>query len=430
MNLIIFFGSFAVLLTIGTPIYLALIVPSIIFVAMTPQLPMIMMVQRIVVALNSFPLMAVPFFILAASIMNEGSVTNRIFRFAKVLVGQYRGGLGYVNVLASLIFSGMSGSAIADVGGLGQIELKSMKDAGYDDEFSMGITCASATIGPIIPPSIPFVVFAAFAGVSTGAMFMGGILPGLLMSIVLSIRIFFVAKKRNYPREVRSNIREVISAFRDTWLALLMPIIIIGGIWTGWFTPTEAALASIVFALYVSIFVYKDLRFRDLPRILLKCADTVIPIMMVIIGASLFSWVITYERLHSLLLNALLNFTANKQIVILLICTTVLILGMFFEPIVSTLLLIPLLLPVSSTYGIHPIHLGIIITVGNMIGLLTPPYGMSLFVLSSFTGKSLGTVARYVTPWLFPLVLTWLIVAFFEPLVLFIPNAMGLGQGL
>ena len=430
MDLAIFFIAFIVLLIIGTPIYISLIVPSIIYIILNPGLPMITMVQKMVVSLNSFPLMAVPFFVLAGALMNAGSVTNRIFGFSKSVVGHHRGGLGYVNILASLIFSGMSGSAVADVGGLGQVELKSMKDAGYDDSFSIGITAASSTIGPVIPPSIPFVVFASYASVSTGAMFMGGFLPGLLMAAILTFACFLVARRRKYPREPKVGFHGMLKALRKSWLALLMPVVIIGGIWTGWFTATEAALVSIVYALIISIFVYRDVKIKHLPKMLIESAENIIPVMMVIVGATLFCWILNYEKLDQIILNALVALTSSKYVVILLICIFVTFLGMFFDGIVAILLLVPILLPICSTYGINAIHLGVIITLGNMIGLLTPPVGMSLYVLSTVTRKPLGAIIRYCSPWLAPLVVTWLIVALWEPLVMFIPNLMGLGAGI
>jgi tripartite ATP-independent transporter DctM subunit len=430
MDLAVFLGVFITLLVIGAPIYLSLIVPSIVYIIMNPALPMITMVQKMVVSLNSFPLMAVPFFVLAGALMNVGSVTDRIFGFAKSVVGHRRGGLGHVNILASVIFSGMSGSAVADVGGLGQIELKAMRAAGYDDGFSIGITAASSTIGPIIPPSIPFVVFASYASVSTGAMFMGGFLPGLMVAVILGITVFFIAKKRNYPREPKAGLRGIWKSLKHSWLALLMPLIIIGGIWTGLFTATEAALVSIVYALIISMFVYKDIKIKQLPKQLLESAENIIPVMMVIVGATLFCWILNYEKLDQVILNVLVSFTSSKYVVLLLICLFVMILGMFFDGIVAILLLVPILLPICSTYGIHPIHLGVVITVGNMIGLLTPPVGMSLYVLSSVTKKPLSAIIRYCVPWLVPLIISWLIMALWEPLVMFIPNLMGLGGGL
>lgn len=427
MELVIFFSLFMILMLIGAPIYMSLIVPSIAYILMTGNLGINMMTQKMVVALNNFPLMAVPLFMLAANIMNQGSVTRRIFNFAKVCVGNHRGGLGYVNIFASLIFSGMSGSALADVGGLGQIEIKAMRDAGYDDNFTFGVTGASGTIGPIIPPSIPFAVFAGYAGVSTGALFMGGVIPGLIMAVCLCIYVFFVAKKKNYPTEPKPTGKQFFQALKEAWLSLLMPIIIIGGIWTGWFTATEAALVAILYAIIICVVVYRDFKFKNLPKILWDTAKTCVPVMLVVVGGTLFCWIITYEKLDQELLRGLLALTSDKYVVLALIGLVVLILGMFFEGTVITLLLIPMLMPICQQYGLNMIHLGVLITLGEMIGLLTPPVGMSLYVMSSTTGKKVGTIAKSIMPWMIPLMATWLLVIFIEPLSTWLPTLARMG---
>ncbi len=427
MELVIFFALFMILMLIGAPIYMSLIVPSITYILMTGNLGINMMTQKMVVALNNFPLMAVPLFMLAANIMNQGSVTRRIFNFAKVCVGSHRGGLGYVNVFASLIFSGMSGSALADVGGLGQIEIKAMRDAGYDDNFTFGVTGASGTIGPIIPPSIPFAVFAGYAGVSTGALFMGGVIPGLIMAGCLCVYVFVAAKRKNYPTEPKPTGKQFFKALKEAWLSLLMPIIIIGGIWTGWFTATEAALVAIVYALIICMAIYRDFGIKRVPKILWDTAKTCVPVMLVVVGGTLFCWIITYEKLDKELLEALLALTSNKYVVLGLIGLVVLILGMFFEGTVITLLLIPMLMPICQQYGLNMIHLGVLITLGEMIGLLTPPVGMSLYVMSSTTGKKVGTIARSIMPWMIPLMATWLLVIFIEPLSTWLPTLAKMG---
>ena len=427
VELCIFFGLFMLLLIIGTPIYISMTVPSIIYILMSGALSMNMMTQKLVVALNSFPLMAVPLFMLAATIMNQGSVTKRLFGFARACVGRFRGGLGYVNIFASLIFSGMSGSALADVGGLGQIEIKAMRDAGYDDDFTFGVTAASGTIGPIVPPSIPFVLFAGYASVSTGALFLGGLLPGVIMALILCVYVFFIARKKNYPKDKKVTGKQFIKSFKEGFLALLLPIIIIGGIWTGWFTPTEAALVAIVYALVICMAVYKDFGIKHLPKILWDTAKSCIPVMMVVVGGTLFCWIITYEKLDQQLLNMLVSLTSDKYVVILFICLVTTFLGMFFEGTVILMLLTPICLPICAQYGINIIHLGVIIVLGEMIGLLTPPVGMSLYVMSSTTGKRVNTITKYVIPWFIPLLITWIIVAIFEPLSTWIPTLAGMG---
>jgi tripartite ATP-independent transporter DctM subunit len=379
-------------------------------------------------ALNSFPLMAVPFFILAADIMNSGGITDRIFGFAKAMVGKYRGGLGYVNILSSVIFSGMSGSALADVGGLGQIEIKAMRDAGYDDEFTLGITMASSTVGPIIPPSLPMVVYASFASVSTGALFFGGIIPGLLMSFLLAIQCYFIAKKRNYPREKNITFREKFIAFRKSFLALLMPVIIIGGIWTGMFTATEAAMMAIVYAIILTVFIYRIIKPAQLVKIIINSLNNMFPILFVVAGATLFSFIINYEKVDQYIMNFFIKLTDNKYILLLCVNILVLVLGMFFDNIVAILLLAPIVQPLCNIYGISMIHIGVVIVFNLMIGLLTPPVGASLYLMASITNYKVSTVIKWALPWLLPLLATLLLITYCDWFVLFLPRLLGFAK--
>lgn len=427
MELVIFFVSFIVLLLIGVPIYLTLIIPSVLYLIMNPGIPMIMLIQKMMASLNNFTMLAVPFFVLAGELMNAGSVADRIYKISKSLVGHFKGGLGYVNVLGSVIFSGMSGSAIADIGGLGQVEIKNMRTAGYDDDFIIGVTGASGTIGPIIPPSIPFAIYASLAGVSTGALFMAGFLPGLLMALVQCAMVYIIAKKKNYATEPRATLKELLTTLKGSFLALLMPVIIIGGIWTGYFTASEAALVAIIYAIVVSVIIYKDYKFKRIKDLILTSSRTFIPIMMIVAGATLFCWILNYEKLDQYVLSILFNLTDNRYVVLLLICVAVLILGMFFDPVVATLLFVPILKPLCAAYDINMIHIGVVIVLTEMIGLLTPPVGMSLFVLAQVTGHRVEKVAKMVMPWLLPEIITMLLITFFEGIVLLIPNSMGIG---
>lgn len=423
--LVIMLISFAVLLAIGAPIYLALIIPSIVFIVMDPVINMTVAATKMAAALNSFPLMAVPFFILAGNLMNGSSVTGRIFDFANKVCGHWRGGLGYVNILASVIFAGMSGTALADVGGLGKIELKAMRDAGYPDDFSLGITAASGCIGPIIPPSVPFVVFAAWSGISTGALFFAGIVPGVLMAICLCIMCYVISKKKNFPRERKATAGEIWTAFRKSLLALLMPIIVIGGLWTGWFTATEAAMIAIIYAAVVAMFVYRDLSAKQFVVIVIESVTQILAVLLIVIGAQLFTWILTYVKLDVILLNFMVSVTENKYVIILMICAIVFLMGMVFESTVTYLLLIPLLQPLVAYYGLSMVHLGVVIVFGCMIGLITPPVGMSLFVLSSVTGYKVSYLGKACAIWLPPLVIAWLIIALVEPVSMMVPRLLG-----
>jgi tripartite ATP-independent transporter DctM subunit len=428
MYLLIFFIIFLILLFIGAPIYMSMIIPSIVYCLLNPNLPHLMIIQKLMTALNSFPLMAVPFFILAADIMNSGSITDRIFGFAKAMVGKYRGGLGYVNILSSVIFSGMSGSALADVGGLGQIEIKAMRDAGYDDEFTMGITMASSTVGPIIPPSLPMVVYASFASVSTGALFFGGIIPGLLMSFLLAIQCYFIAKKRNYPREKNITFREKFIAFKKSFLALLMPVIIIGGIWTGKFTATEAAMMAIVYAVILTVFVYRIIKPAQLVKIIINSLNNMFPILFVVAGATLFSFIINYEKVDQYVMNFFINLTDNKYVILFCVNILILVLGMFFDNIVAILLMAPIVQPLCNIYGISMVHIGVVIVFNLMIGLLTPPVGASLYLMASITNYKVSTVIRWVLPWLLPLAATLILITYCDWFVLFLPRLLGFAK--
>jgi tripartite ATP-independent transporter DctM subunit len=416
------------MLLLGFPIYLSLIGASVLYVLFNPELSMMLVIQKVISAPNSFPLLAVPFFIFAGQLMNTGGVTRRIFRFAENLVGHFRGGLGYVNVLASMIFAGMSGSAIADAGGLGLVEIKAMQDAGYDDDFSIGVTAASSLIGPIIPPSIPFVIFGAMANVSIGGLFVGGLLPGVLMGLTLSVMIFIIAKKRNYPVVAPASLRELALSFKDSILAILTPVIIIGGIWLGFFTPTEAAFVSIIYALVVITFAYREFKIRNLPRLVLETIRMVAPSIMIVAGAAIFAWILSYEKVDKAFMSLLFGFTTNKYLILLIMNVLLIFIGCFVDIVAAIMIMLPILLPISTAIGLHPIHLGVILVLNLMIGLLTPPVGMVLYILSSMTKKTVGEIIKMVTPWLVPLVIALLFVTFIPDLVLFLPNLLGMAE--
>lgn len=421
-----FFITFVVLMVIRMPLYLCLLGSSLLYFGINPDVSMMTALAKMMNAPNSFTLLAVPFFILAAQIMNTGGVTNRIFGFALKLLGHFRGGLAYVNVFASLIFSGISGSALADVGGLGVIEIKAMRDAGYDDDITIGVTGASSTVGPIIPPSIPFVVYASMSGVSVGALFMAGIGPGLLLCAVLSIYIFVVVKKRKYPTSPRASLSEIATSFWGALPALLFPVILLGGIWGGAFTPTEAALVSIIYGLLVSAFFYKELTIKEIPNLLWVSVKQVGPSIAVVVTASVFAWVLTYEKVDKIVVDLVLGFTQNRIVILLLINVFLLFLGMFVEVVAAIMITLPILSPLMIVAGISPIHMGVILTLNMMIGLLTPPVGFSIYMLSTVSGHPLNTVVRMVSKWWIPLMVSLLLVTYVEPITMFLPRVLGL----
>jgi len=413
-------------MVIRTPLYLCLLGSSLVYFSLNPNLSMMTAMSKMMNAPNSFTLLAVPFFILAAQIMNTGGVTTRIFGFCSKLLGHFRGGLAYVNVFSSLIFSGISGSALADVGGLGVIEMKAMRDEKYDDDLTIGVTAASSTVGPIIPPSIPFVIYASMAGVSVGALFMAGIGPGILLCIVLCVYIYFIVKKRNYPRHKRSTLSEIIRSFWSALPALLFPVILLGGIWGGFFTPTEAALVSIVYGIIVSSVIYKEMKLKEIPKLLWTSVKQVGPSIAVVVTASIFAWILTYEKVDQIVVNLILSITTNRYLILLMINGLLLVLGMFIEVVAAIMITLPILTPLMAVAGISPIHMGVILTLNMMIGLLTPPVGFSLYMLSTTSGYPLNTIVKMVSKWWIPLFITLLLVTYFEPITMWLPRVLGL----
>jgi len=415
-----------IMMLLGFPIYLSLIGASILYITLNPDLSMMLVIQKVITAPNSFPLLAIPFFILAGQIMNTGGITKRIFNFAECLVGHFRGGLAYVNILASMIFAGMSGSAIADAGGLGLIEIKAMRDANYDDDLTIGITAASSIIGPIIPPSVPFVIYGALANVSIGGLFVGGFIPGLLMGLLLSLKVFIISKKRNYPfSSDRASFKKVYNSFKGSCLAIFTPVIIIGGIWLGYFTPTEAAFIAILYALIVTTFIYKEFDIRKIPALLLETTKLVAPCIMIVGGAAIFAWIMGYERVSEVLINIILGFTSNKYIILFIINLILLIVGMFVDVIAAIMILLPILQPLATVIGIHPIHFGVIVVLNLMVGLLTPPVGDGLYILSLVTKRPFEKIVGYTLPWILPLFIVLLLITYIPDLVLFLPKLMG-----
>lgn len=421
----VFFVSFLVLMIIRAPMYICLLTSSVIYIMLTPELSMMTAMNKMMNSPNSFTLLSVPFFILAGQVMNNGGVTDKIFGFAKNLIGHWRGGLAYVNVLASLIFSGISGSALADVGGLGMIEIKAMRDEKYDEDVILGVTGASSTVGPIIPPSIPFVVYGSMANVSIGALFLAGIVPGLVLSMVLFVYIFMITKKRGYPKHANPPLKEKLIALKGAFPALMFPVIMLGGIWTGWFTPTEAALFAVIYGIAVSCLFYRQFSLKQLPGLMIATIRQVGPSIAVVVGAALFAWVITYEQIDQLVVDAVLSLTTNKILILIFINVLLLVLGMFVEVIAAIMLTLPILTPLMAVADIDPIHMGVILVLNMMIGLLTPPVGFSLYMLSSVSNIPFPKVVKMVSPWLIPLVIALLLITFIEPITMWLPKLLG-----
>ena len=404
--MITLFAVLAVLLVLGLPVGYALAGASLIFLLLTEGLATPQVLFRMIAGVDSFPLLAIPFFILAGTIMNSGGITNRIFSFANSIVGWTRGGLGHVNVGASVIFSGMSGAAVADVGGLGAIEVRAMREAKYDDDFSIGITAASSIIGPLIPPSLPLIIYGVVASESIGKLFLAGVLPGLFTALMISLTITVIARRRGYrpahPFSLRSILRHSLRAF----LPLMTPVIIIGGIVAGVFTPTEAAVAACAYALMLSFVVYRTLTIRDFIRVSRETATTTSAILIIVAGSAIFSWLLTASNVGAAVQSLVLGVTDSPFVFLIAVALVTLAVGCFLDMIAAITILVPIFLPSAVALGIDPIQFGILFMFTLMLGLLTPPVGMVLFVLSKVAQVTPGFVARSLMPFAIPLLAT------------------------
>jgi len=421
MALGLMFAALVILLVVGVPVAVSLAGASLLYI-LIDGMPPVVMIHTMVNGVDSFPLLAIPFFILAGHLMNTAGITNKIFAFARALVGWMHGGLGHVNVGASVIFAGMSGAAVADAGGLGTIEIKAMRDAGYDTDFSVGITAASSTIGPIIPPSLPLVIYGVMASVSIGELFAAGLVPGLLMAVSLMLMVAWYARRRNYPRDASFQLSRLWSTFKVAFLPLLTPAIIIGGIVTGVFTPTESAVAAVLYALFLGLVVYRSLSWRHLVRVSIDTIETSAAILMIVAAASIFAYILTANQVADTLADFLLGISENRNVVLLIMMVMVLAIGLFMETIAAITILVPVLLPIAAQVGIDPVHLGIILILNLMLGLLTPPVGMVLYVLSQVSGVRFERCVAATMPFLIPLVAVLMLVVFFPELSLWLPT--------
>ncbi|WP_425419147.1 TRAP transporter large permease [Oricola indica] len=420
MELTLMFVILFALLIAGAPVAVALGLSSLYFIA-TSGMPSLVVLHNMVNGINSFPLIAVPFFIMAGHLMNTAGITTKIFTFARATVGWMHGGLGHVNVGASVIFAGMSGAAVADAGGLGNIEIKAMREAGYDTDFSVGITAASSTIGPIIPPSLPLVVYGVIADTSIGQLFAAGLIPGMIMALALMVMVGFYSRIRNYPRDDRFEFRVFLRTFVDALMPLFTPIIIVGGILTGMFTPTEAAIAAVAYSLFLGVFVYRTLDIKRILRVSMETIETTASIMMIVAASAIFAWILTANQVAQLFANELLGLTENPTMILLIIMAIVLFVGCFMETIAAITILTPVLLPVAMQIGIDPVHFGIILILNLMIGLLTPPVGMVLYVLSKVADVPFERCVVATAPFLVPLGAVLLLLSFVPGLSMWLP---------
>jgi tripartite ATP-independent transporter DctM subunit len=417
---------FLLVLLAGVPVFIALAGSSLIYTHFLAGIPDFVILHRMVGGIDSFPLLAVPFFILAGNLMNSAGITNRIYDFAVASVGWMRGGLAHVNIMGSVIFAGMSGTAIADAAGLGTIEIKAMKDHGYSPEFSVGVTAASATLGPIIPPSLPFVIYGMMANVSIGALFLGGFIPGAVLTIFMMLYVTYCARRYGMGRDQAFAWRTLGTTFIAALPPLLTPVIIIGGMTFGWFTPTEAAIAACAWAMLLGFILYRSLDFKRFYKVTMDTIETTAAVLLIVGAASLFGWVLTTTRVAEYAAEGLLSVTTNRYVILLLINFLLLVVGCFLEPIASISILVPILMPVLTKVGIDPVHFGVVMTLNLMIGLLHPPLGMVLFVLARISKMSVERTTMAILPWLIPLLASLIAITLIPELTLWLPRVAGL----
>ena len=459
---------FLVLMASGLPVAIAMAGSSLVYIVISGSVPPFAVVHRMIGGIDSFPLLAVPFFILAGNLMNNAGITNRIYNFALALVGWLKGGLGHVNVVGSVIFAGMSGTAIADAAGLGTIEIKAMKDHGYSGEFAVGVTAASATLGPIIPPSLPFVIYAMMANVSVGALFLAGLLPGILMAFLMMVTVAWFAHKNKWGGDVKfSGSRfgkaiielAVVAAWPTAvyylvqaglqpqvtviaslvvlfvadryfqWQAVLpimTPVLLIGGMTTGLFTPTEGAIAASVWAMALGLFWYRTMTWKMFVKVSLDTVETTATVMFIVAAASIFGWMLTATGVTAQIAQWVLAVTKDPWMFLLMANLLMLFVGCFLEPTAAITILVPILLPIATQLGVDPVHFGLVMVLNLMIGLLHPPMGMVLFVLARVAKLSVERTTMAILPWLIPLLGSLIILTYVPAIGLWLPRMMGL----
>jgi TRAP-type C4-dicarboxylate transport system permease large subunit len=456
---------FLFLMSGGLPVAVAMAGSAIIYILWTGDLPAFVVIHRMVSGIDSFPLLAVPFFILAGNLMNNAGITNRIFSLALALVGWFKGGLGHVNIVASMIFSGMSGTAIADAAGLGTIEIKAMKEQGYSSEFAAGVTAASATLGPIIPPSLPFVIYAMLANVSVGSLFLAGIMPGLLLAVLMMLTVSYFAWRNGWGGDSRFNasrfgkallelmvvlgwplmiwllIAHVGSPPRTTvfvglallfaadhWfrfqavLPIMTPVLLVGGMTTGLFTPTEGAIAACLWAMILGFFWYRKLTFKVFTKVCLDTVETTSTVLFIVAASSIFAWMLTATGVTAAIASWILGVTNEAWLFLLMVNVLMLFVGCFLEPTAAITVLVPILLPVVLELGIDPVHFGLIMVLNLMIGLLTPPVGLVLFIMARITRMSIERTTMAILPWFIPLLASLALITFVPSLFMWLPQ--------
>ncbi|MEO4044806.1 TRAP transporter large permease [Hoeflea sp. CAU 1731] len=423
MSLALLIGVFAGGLVFGIPVAVTLGLASASYL-LSAGIPLVVMPQKMYAGIDVFVLLCIPGFILAGNLMNSGGITERIVRFANALVGWARGGLGLTNVAGSMLFGGISGTAVADAASIGGVMIPGMKKAGYPADFSAAVTAASSTVGPIIPPSVPMIIVGALSGISVGRMFMAGAIPGVLMGLAMMATVYIIAVRRNFPRQPWRGLGELGKSFIGAFWAIAMTALIIGGLMSGIATPTETAVVASVYAFVVGKFIYRELKLRDVPRIIVDSAVSSAAILALVGFANVFGWILVSERIPQMIASGVLSFTENKFLVILLINILLLIVGMFMETIAALIILFVPLLALAQGVGIDPLHFATFAVLNLMIGLTTPPVGVCLFICANIAKLPLTPVIRAIAPFLLTNILVLLLVSYIPALATWLPSVM------
>lgn len=419
--ILLLFLAFLIFLIIGIPIAFALGLSSMVYLLFS-DIPLIVIPQKMYAGLDVFVLLSIPGFILAGNLMNAAGITQRIIAFCNALLGHIRGGLGLANVGASMLFGGISGTAIADTASIGSVMIPAMEKEGYDKGFSCAVTATSSTLGPIIPPSLPMIIAATMTGLSVGKLFIAGIIPGLLLGLGLLGLTYFISVKRKYPKKKRASLMVMVKSFYQAFWALMMTLLILFGIIGGVFTPTEASIMAVIYAMLIGLLVYKELKWAQIPKVILDSAKMTASLMVLVGFANLFAWIMTVEEIPQMIASGLLGFTENKFLILLLINILLLFVGAFMETIAALLILFPVLLGVAVHVGVDPVQFAIIMVMNLVIGLTTPPVGVCLFVASSIGNISLEKITRAGFPFLLVSLIILLLVTYVPEVSLFLPG--------
>ena len=413
------------LFLLKVPVYISMALTGCALMMATTGMKWSILSQYLYTGTNSFTLLAIPLFLLAAKLMNTGGITRKLFAFCMKVVGWLPGGLGHVNILSSVIFAGMSGTAVSDAGGLGAIEIRAMNENGFDNDFSCCVTAASSTLGPIIPPSIPLVVYATVSGASVGALFMAGIIPGIVMAFIMMVVVTIYAVKRHYPRTKFPTAGEFFHALKEGFLPLMAPFILLVGIY-GVFTPTESAAIVVLYSLVLDVFIYRELTMKKFIAILKETVRDSLTIALIIAGATFFGYVATRAKIPQMILASMTSIVSNKFTLLIIINVFLLIIGCFLETASAITIVVPLILPLLAAYDINLTQFGIVMVLNLMIGLLTPPFGLVLFVISKIGNISIGRFSKALVPWLGALLAALLLVTFIPRLSLWFPTLLGM----